>query len=732
VPPKHRALALLALAIGFALPPVAALAKPAKGVHDTSIAVGGGAIGDMLRTWYAQGEAAGNIGDFYDNRDRGHSRLDLTLYPQLKPITYTPEQRKQGLDWAYQKKILPGVVFGNSSTSAPPERGGSNVRLYYSIERGLAFLFEEYVHNNLYIYPEHRDHDPGHNGTGGYGDLYPTNTPYLIASQGSSGSDQVFMRAIAYVLAAFRPEVKRKLIATGLLMPTIQMLLRITGKQLTGPDPYLTGKAHPTVFEGSRVDAKKMVEMAHDITLKAIPPLALIRVIDQDLPKEGLDYFEPGKTEVLADTPAVIARIFRGKAYWRKMVVSAKSSVDVNHRPLAFHWALLRGDPAKVCIHRLNAEGSMAEIRVAYQRRQPIAKAASLESNRVDIGVFVNNGVYFSPPAFVTFYTLDSESRTYTPDGRIEEIAYGAGTSTVSVSDWTTLFQAIASRADGAQALLKNRFSPDQQAALAKTANAYQTAHEATVDAKTQLDRLAAAQTLAAKALKRARASAGNAEKTLTSSPSLAHRKTLDQARANLAEAQKTHQSVSADLRVKRQAFETAQNLETQVLTKPMPALNIGTAAFVQRAIDALMQDPDLLPGHDRLFQALYANASAPAKEAFDALRNHLADFGLCGKSSKGPIRWTPAWAGQAKAVHFTDYEKEMIQRLNAAAMRLLLFPKMISASWRLNYVDPRLTSAKHWRDVYRYAPDKTLSGWKRYDGKTIVAFRADGTRIEP
>ncbi len=43
----------------------------------------------------------------------------------------------------------------------------------------------------------------------GYGDLYPTNTPYLIISQGSSGSDQPFMRAIPFTLAASAPRSRR-------------------------------------------------------------------------------------------------------------------------------------------------------------------------------------------------------------------------------------------------------------------------------------------------------------------------------------------------------------------------------------------------------------------------------------------------------------------------------------------------------------------------------------------
>ena len=56
------------------------------------------------------------------------------------------------------------------------------------------------------------------------------------------------------VLAALRPEVKKKLTETGLLMPTIQMLMRSTNKQLKNSKEYLTGKAHPSVFEGSWVD----------------------------------------------------------------------------------------------------------------------------------------------------------------------------------------------------------------------------------------------------------------------------------------------------------------------------------------------------------------------------------------------------------------------------------------------------------------------------------------------
>ena len=36
-----------------------------------------GEVGDALRNWYEKGTAAGNVGDYYDNRDSGHSMLRI-------------------------------------------------------------------------------------------------------------------------------------------------------------------------------------------------------------------------------------------------------------------------------------------------------------------------------------------------------------------------------------------------------------------------------------------------------------------------------------------------------------------------------------------------------------------------------------------------------------------------------------------------------------------------------
>ncbi len=401
-------------------------------------------VGQLLEQWHKEGTAAGNVGDVYDNRDGAHSDLNTAPFPQLRRHVYTEEDLKLKRHWAAIRVIRPQVTFGNSSTSAPPQSGGSNVRMYYTQARGLAFLYEQYTKNNLYIYPEHRDHDPGHNGFGdGYGDLYPTNTPYLIASQGSSGSDQPFMRAVPTTLAAFRPDVKKRLIETGMLMPTLQYVFRLSNKQLKSPEEYLTGKAHPTVFEGSNVDDLKMIQLAHELTLETLPPMVKLEVVEEDQPKNGVDYFEPaGVDEKLADTPSVIARIVRGKEYQRRMVVRADGSSDPNKKALTYHWVVLRGDAERIQIKKLDAVGSKVELLVAYHERRPIAPGSLMESNRVDIGVFVHNGKHYSPPGFVTFYSLDSEARVYQKN-RIVEIAYGMGENRLTVANWQGLTEKL-------------------------------------------------------------------------------------------------------------------------------------------------------------------------------------------------------------------------------------------------------------------------------------------------
>jgi len=700
---------------------------------DKPITADRGPVGKLLEKWYAEGTAAGNIGDLYDNRDREHSELNRTPYPQLAKWQYTPVELQQRQDWALFGGLRPGIVFGNSSTSAGAHQGGSNPRRAYTHARGLEVLYRQYRGNNLYMYPEHRDHDPGHNGVNdGYGDLYPTNTPFVIISQGSSGSDQPFMRAIPFTLAAFRPEVKKKLAETGLLMPTVQMILRMSGKQLTEPSQYLTGKAHPTVFEGSNVNDLKMVEMAHEITLEDLPPIALLKVQEEETPVDGRDFFEPGATEKHVDTPVVVARIFRGKQQTRRMLVSAEESLDVNKRPLTWHWVVLRGDPRAVTITPKNEAGSVAEIKVGWHDRLPIAKDSPIESNRVDIGVFAHNGKYYSAPSFITWYFLDHEDRHYRGDGKIKEIGYKTGETEIKIADWNAFFALLKEDARELPAkLLRRQFKPMQIAELLKASDAYRTAAAAVAEAKAQQKLADAARDKAASELKAAEIAKKTAEGAARDNPGDESKRELEKADAVRVAAEANRKDLDEVARKARQAAEALQKQLDDLLKQKREPLGDSIESLAKQALGNVVRGVEMLRHGDdpHPVTAWFDAPEGQAKKgAYAAARNRLVDFGMLevreGKADK-LLPLDPA----LKLLHLSRFEQAMLARFEGEVL-MAFYPNMVRSEFRVNYVPPELAEPPAWRDVYRYDEAGNELGWTRYGDKTPVEFTADGHKV--
>lgn len=399
---------------------------------------GHGKAGELIRQWQNEGTAAGLFGILYDNHDRDHSNLPVAEFPQLTGVEFTESARKHQVDYGLQARILFNrPTIGNSSTAR------TNGAFWRSQTRSaqvnahiVAAQARQYFANHLYFYPEHRDYDPGRNGQNdGYGDVFPTNTPYTITSQGSSGSDLAFMHAVTCTLAALRPETQAKLAQHGQLMSAVQMIFRMSNKQVAQPADYLTGKAHPAVFNGEQLDVEKMVTLAHDIQSDATPPVALVQVTEEEQPQLGVDYFEAAPAEKLFDTPAAIARVYRTTAKQRRMVVSAAASHDLNGKPLTYTWVVLQGRADAITIKPLKDDGSVVELIVPWHERMKVAGNDSLETNRVDIGLFVHNGVRHSAPAFITHYFLDSEQRTYNEQGRIQSVAYRSQSKGGNYSD---------------------------------------------------------------------------------------------------------------------------------------------------------------------------------------------------------------------------------------------------------------------------------------------------------
>jgi hypothetical protein len=205
-------------------------------------------------------------------------------------------------------------------------------------------------------------------------------------------------------------------------MPTLQMIFRSSLKTVQSPEDYLTGRAHPPVFDAAALDPEKMVRTAHELRADEYPPLVRMRVVDEDAPQLGLDYFEVAPGEKVFDSVAAISRIFRTSVWEKQIVVSVEDTKDAHGRPLKFEWRLLRGDPDRVTITPLNDAGTQAEIQVAWHERRPVEPESRLLSSRVDIGVFAHNGVHYSAPGFVSYFCPPCEKRVYDDQHRIVSI----------------------------------------------------------------------------------------------------------------------------------------------------------------------------------------------------------------------------------------------------------------------------------------------------------------------
>lgn len=379
-----------------------------------------GPVGDLLRQWRKEGTAAGLHGVLYDNHDEDHSNMDYQSFPELSRVEYGDAAKKARTGMHGVGELHRGLqlifvhnapVIGNASvaqTQGPFWR--SMPRLGMANAATATLLADQYANNMIYFYPEHRDHDPETDD--GHGDVYPANVPYLVTSQGSSGSDRAFMGAVAATIAALRPETQAFLVEKRLLAPTVQMILRSCRTPVTGREAYRSGVAHPPVFDGATLDVERMVRMAHGLVPGDVPPLVRLAVEEEYLGRPGIDYFEGGPAEKLFDTVSAVARVARAARERRRLVASVADTQDPNGRPLSFTWRLLRGDPGRVTITPLDPLGTRAEILVDWHPRA-VHPGGDLPCARVDVGVFADNGAHLSAPALLCWYFPPNERRTY-------------------------------------------------------------------------------------------------------------------------------------------------------------------------------------------------------------------------------------------------------------------------------------------------------------------------------
>lgn len=369
------------------------------------------AAAGLLRRVAATTSANGHRGILYDNRDRGHSALPERAFPGLARLTYGA-----GLDGADFGLALrfryPAVVLGNSSTALTHgPRARSLTRLAMTEPGYPRLAFALAASNHLYVYPEHRDHDTI--------DRYPANWPIMVTSQGSSGSDRPFLDAFALTLAAFSEATMETMRAEGLVVPTLQMILRRNISGIDRAESYFTGAAHPTVVDAAALRPARMVAHAAALTPETLPPMVRLAVVEEDFSATaGLD----NRSERLFTLPTAVARLWRGPEGRKSMRLSAAGTMARSERPLAFRWVLLRGDPAKVTLTPA-PDGASAEITLDWHDAFEVASPGGpLTTSRVDIGVFEVSGPEPSAPATLSVSFPTHERRTWRqgPEGAPE------------------------------------------------------------------------------------------------------------------------------------------------------------------------------------------------------------------------------------------------------------------------------------------------------------------------
>lgn len=641
--------------------------------HAEPITTRSDTVGMLLNEWSAAGTAAGLTGITYENRDGQHSMLDANLFPQLK-IVVSPDN-----DRGPARTVRSEPTIGNCSMASPPEQMGSLPRMYMSDPEGGRFLAQQFLMNNLFIYPEHLDHDPGSGGVGGYGDLFPLNTPALLTSQGSSGTDKPFLQALLSTTAAFTPETRKLLIEKKLLAPTLQAIFRRSNKMVVSDADYLTAKAHPVVFDGSQIDEEKMIRMAHGMTPDTIPPLPIIDVIEETNLENGVHFFEPASgTQTnwkIATSPVSVGRIFRGNVSQYGMIVSLAKSFAATSKKIGVRFALLQGDPRFVTIEQQPGT-AVARIRVRWQ--PPITGARGIRSHRIDIGAFATDGTSFSAPAIISFYMLPNELHFYDNEGRVSEIHYQTFNPEIGLPEddkdlrWARIMQIVSSDNAGSDLLqrsLATSITTDERAAI----------HKLQLAIQKQL----------------------NAAATVARDPKL--KAEADELRA-----------------VATKSIATA--LET-TLPGEKPCT---TRLAIRTALETLFADPLFYIRQQQEISPLAARSTKSTAAAdVRAELQRLTSIGILRATADGTVQTI------SDPQKLSLGERLALRGLNLTVLSQVLMSDALERSPKPAWVPPRLTSDKPWRDVMHYDPASgQLTGWTRHHHAQATEFDAQGRLI--
>lgn len=385
-----------------------------------------GKTGELIRKWVEEGTAAGNVGDLYDNHDRGHSRLETHFFSGLTPTRYSADAMENGADVGaslFYSFTRPAI--GNSSmANVSGPFWSSCARKLQNEFPGL--LFSQYQSGTMYVYPQHEDYLPSK-----FGDVFPMRTPYLYISPGSSWTDKPILASMATALAALRPEVKEYLFHRGHLAPAIRYLLHASQTNVINHADYLKPEAHPVVFDGNAVDTLKLANLAHSLSTNRLFKISIRTQKDDSMNLRAGRDFPAFFTETTYGTPYAISKIWRGVPYSRTTHYEAGFFKSGSFRDDTYdrcHWIILQGDKSKISIKKLSDNGGKVEITVDYHKPN-FDTPYDIKSSRVDIMCVAEKNGEYSAPSFISYYFPPNEIRTFDENNRPLSIDYSSSTN---------------------------------------------------------------------------------------------------------------------------------------------------------------------------------------------------------------------------------------------------------------------------------------------------------------
>ncbi|MFO7937438.1 MAG: hypothetical protein R6V06_07520 [Kiritimatiellia bacterium] len=364
----------------------------------------------------------------YVNRDNNSGNIDFSEQPGVLKLKYCDEMKERKLHIGVPNSLfgenLCGhliPVVGNSSMgfiNSPYWR--SQPRALFNDPNAFKNQIVLFFGNQLYCYPAYSDYQIE------TGDLFPANTPYYVAVSGKAKTEHGYVKAIARAIGALAPETRDYLTANGLIMPTIQQMLRNSQKTVTGHRTYMSGIAHPAVFQPDQLDIDRLMHLAGNLTTNNLPPMLAINVEDKSGLVPELDMATCVYSENLFDTHLAVAKVFRGFPYRRKYEVE----VHCDNPEASIRCVLLQGTARKFSVKQSAEDPDKWIVELAYHQpfRTEIAGGRSIMTSRVDIGFFAETGQAVSLPAVLSIYSAGNEQRIYDEDEHLVSIDYRRGT----------------------------------------------------------------------------------------------------------------------------------------------------------------------------------------------------------------------------------------------------------------------------------------------------------------